>query len=409
MARWHHWYDRLPPRLQSLLAPLLLLAGWRLLSLFAALLVEQFSSAGPPTKLSELLVRSADRWDAGWYLAIARDGYALGPENTPHHANIAFYPLLPLLIKFAHLMLPSWRLAGLVVVHLALIGAVCYLVALVRLDYDQPTALRATLALLVYPTAIFLTTIYTEPLLLLALLGATYHARRGQWLRAGLWGVAAGLTKTIGLIAIVPIVVEAWQLLPWQRPYLARLWKQRGTLWRPLAALLLTGIGAIAYPLYLIWRFGSLQVYTDTQIAWFRYGWFQPFLADGWGFLQAHFAGRDYAVINYFYPPGSITLPTANTFMLLDLLLLLCALITGVLILWRVRRSYGLLVIAGAVLSAYSGSPQSLNRYTLVLFPCAIGAALVGRRPGAGFALFLTSSLLWLFHLYLFANGHWAG
>ena len=38
------------------------------------------------------------RWDAGWYLAIARDGYRFDP-NYHRQQNIAFFPAYPWLMR----------------------------------------------------------------------------------------------------------------------------------------------------------------------------------------------------------------------------------------------------------------------------------------------------------------------
>jgi hypothetical protein len=50
------------------------------------------------------------RWDSGWYLDIALNGYALrGPIETTQ-SNVAFFPLYPLLIRTLLLLVPeSWR------------------------------------------------------------------------------------------------------------------------------------------------------------------------------------------------------------------------------------------------------------------------------------------------------------
>jgi hypothetical protein len=397
------WPTRLTPTLRQgqALEILTLLVGWRAILLLVAIVAAQFGD-NPPATLGDLLRRTLDQWDAGWYMAIARDGYSAQIDGNTGQGNIAFYPLLPLLIKLAHFVVPSWRLAGALVAHLALAGALLYLWALVSLDYDWPTARRAVIALLIFPTAVFLTAVYTESLLLLAFTAALYHARRGQWWAAGLWGAAAGLTKTMGAIVLVALLWEYWRARAWQ-----------GVGWRRLvghaASLALIPLGAVAFLVYLQVRFGSYQIYFIVQKNWYRGSWFQPFFPDGWEFLGSFFDGTHEQVINYFYPQGAVTLPTTTTFMVIDLLFLLIGLLFGLVILWRVRVSYGLLTILGLLVIAYSGSPQSFNRYTLVLFPIPLACALAARRPTLGFALFLTSALLLTWHVYLFVNGFWAG
>jgi hypothetical protein len=375
----------------------LLFAGWRVILFLTAVVASQLSG-NPPVGLEQLVRQSVDRWDAGWYLAVARDGYSL---STTGQGNIAFYPLLPLLMRLVHVVIPSWHLAGMIVVHLALLGAVLYLHALVRLDHDDATALRAVAALLLFPTAIFLTAIYTESLLLLTMIAAVYHARKGQWWAAGLWGLAAGLTKLVGAAVAVAILWE------WGR----RVWREEPHRrhWVGGVAALLPVVGALSYLAYLQVRFDSYQVYFAVQEAWYRQSFFRPFFPDGWGFLTAFLRGDGATVINYFYPQVGVTLPSTNAFMVLDLAFLLIGLAVGLVFCLRLRASYGLLMLAILATAAYSGSPQSLNRIALILFPLPIAFALAGRYRPLAFALYTLSGLLGVYHTFLFVNGFWAG
>jgi hypothetical protein len=376
---------------------IVLFAGWRVLLFLTTVVASQLSGA-PPAGLGELVRQSVGRWDAGWYIAIARDGYSL---PTTGQGNVAFYPLLPLLIRLVEFVIPSWHAAGAIVVNAALLGAVLYLHALVRLDHDEGTALRAVAALLLFPTAIFLTAIYTESLLLLTMIAATYHARRGQWWAAGLWGLAAGLTKFVGAAVAVAILWE------WGRRVL-REGPQRRHLAEGLAVMAPVA-GALSFLAYLHLRFGSFQVYFDVQAAWYRQSFFRPFFPDGWGFLTAFLRGDGATVINYFYPQVGATLPSTNAFMVLDLAFLLIGLVVGLVVCLRLRASYGLLMLAVLAVAAYSGSPQSLNRIALILFPLPIAFALAGRYRPLGFAIFTLSGLLGVYHTFLFVNGYWAG
>jgi hypothetical protein len=398
-----HWprIAVLTARQAQFLETLALFGSWRVIMLLVALVVAQFGTH-PPVTVGDLLRKTLDQWDAGWYMAIARDGYSVQIDGNTGQGNVAFYPLLPLLIHLAHVVIPSWRIAGGLVVHLALVGALVYLQALVMLDYDAATARRAMMALLIFPTAVFLTAVYTESLLILMFAAAVYHARRGQWWIAGLWGAAAGLTKMLGAIILVAVL---WEYLQ------ARAWRgaSRGRILGQLASMALIPLGALAFLGYLQVRFGTYQIYFSVQKSWFRGTFFQPFFPDGWNFLGTFLNGTSEQIVNYFYPQGAVTLPTTTAFMVLDLLFLLIGLLIGIVVLIRVRVSYGLLTIGGLLMVAYSGSPQSINRYTLIFFPIPIALALAGRRPVLGFALFLASALLATFHVYLFVNGYWTG
>jgi hypothetical protein len=64
------------------------------------------------------------RWDAGWYVEIARDGYRYEP-GVP--SNAAFFPLYPLLIRAVHalLLLPEndywWLIIAIAISNVALL------------------------------------------------------------------------------------------------------------------------------------------------------------------------------------------------------------------------------------------------------------------------------------------------
>ena len=392
---------RLRPNPQSAIAnpqsAILVFLGWRFLTFLTTVVAGQFGGEGAPADLGVILRRSSDRWDAGWYLAIAREGYSISDTGQ---ANVAFYPLLPALIRLLSFVAP-WRVAGALVVNVALLGAVLYLYALVQLDYDEPTALRAVVFLLLFPTAIFLTAIYTESLLLLTMIAAIYHARRGHWWAAGLWGLAAGLTKLVGALVVVALLWE------WVRQVRAAGFQRRHL--PHLIAVALPPLGSLAFLAYLHLRFGSYQVYFTVQEAWYRQSSFRPFFPDGWNFLTAFLRGDGQSVVNYFYPQAGTTIPSPNAFMVLDLAFLVVGLVVGLIYCLYIRASYGLLVLAILGLAAYSGSPQSLNRIALILFPLPIAFALAGRSRPVAAILFIVSGLLSVYHTFLFVNAFWAG
>ena len=405
------WRQRLPRpiphstfRTPHLIEIVALLLGWRLILLLVAAVAAQLGrEVTPPEGLVDLVERTLARWDAGWYLSIAEGGYSAGEAFQV--SNVAFYPLLPALIRLARVVVPTTRGAGALVVHAALLGALVYLHALVRLDYDRGTAGRAVAFVLFFPTALFLGAIYTESLLLLTIIAAVYHARRGQWWLAGCWGAAAALSKMIGALVLVPLVWE-WGLTWWRgrRPGLEEL---RVAL-RGLPALALPILGALAYPAYLHLRFGSFGVYLQAQQGFYRRSFFRPFFPDGLHFLGAFLRGEENSVVNYFYPQGA-TFPSPGAFMTIDLLFLLVTFLIGLALCLKVRASYGLFTLGVLGVTAFSGSPQSSNRYVLIAFPLFIAFALAGRRPVANFAFLTLGGTLLVFFTFLFVNGFWAG
>ena len=81
------------------------------------------------------LWRYSVRWDAGWRLSIARNGYDYVPDQA---SSVAFFPLYPLAIGAFDRLLPGgYVLAALVVTRLTLAGATVYVYRLVKLAVDE--------------------------------------------------------------------------------------------------------------------------------------------------------------------------------------------------------------------------------------------------------------------------------
>ncbi|MFW6075233.1 MAG: mannosyltransferase family protein [Chloroflexota bacterium] len=332
------------------------------------------------------LWRYSVRWDSGWYLTIANNGYQYDPQAA---SSVAFFPLFPLLIRAFDAVLPgSDVLAALIVVHLALFGALLYIYKLLRIDYGNRMAMRTIYFLLIFPGAFFLTAVYNESLLLFTIAGALYHARRGQWLLAGLFGIGASATKLVGVMLIVPLAVE--------------LASQRGSSWRnikPGAWIAIAPLGTLAYFGYLQAKFDSFRVFFDTEGHWHRDA-FTPVLFMGIERLMGVTDALSY------YPAN--TTPLRSAFLIIDTTLLWIFLISGVILWVKHRPTYGALVIAFAMVPALSGSPQSLNRYLAVLFPAFLLLAQI-RSEAMRHALTFAFVVGMTFTTYLFVNGYWAG
>lgn len=332
------------------------------------------------------LWRYSVRWDAGWYLGIVRFGYEYIPGRS---TSVAFFPLFPLLISVCDRVLPGGDVfAALVVVHLALTAAVVYIYQLVKLDYGARVAWRTLAFTLAFPAAFFYSAVYAESLLLLALAGALYHARRGQWLRAGLFGAAAGAVKIVGLLLALPLLAEvvSQRKLSWRRPW-------------PLVALALAPLGGLAYFAFLQYRYGDFRVFFRSESTWQRDTGSPVF------FMGIHRL-LGYTGDLVYYPANSAALNTA--FLLADTTLLWLFLAAGAYLWLRVRPSYGALVILFALVPAFSGSPQSLNRYLAVLFPAFI---LLGRLRSEALrgAITVAFTMGLALTTYLFVQGYWAG
>lgn len=195
-------------------------------------------------------------WDSGWYLDIAQHGYSIKTHLPGDiQANVGFFPLYPLLIRLLTHLTGSYFIAGLIISNLFLIVAALLLYQLLRLDYDEETTLKAVKYLFLFPTAFILSGVFTESLFLALSLLCFYCARKDKWLLAGLAGYLAALTRSTGVLLVVPMGLLYLQTKRF------RLRECRlNVLW-----LGLIPAGVLSFGFYDYLRFGDFMVYSHMQ------------------------------------------------------------------------------------------------------------------------------------------------
>jgi hypothetical protein len=167
----------------------------------------------PPMAVNNELVNLEARWDANWYLGIVTEGYHFLPNQPGLQQSIAFFPAYPMLVRGVGRMLggrlTSYIAAGMVVSFAAFFGALVYLYALARDTLGEDEARFAVWATATYPFALFFGAIYVESVFLLAMTATVYHFMHARFVRAALWGVLVGLTKTNGFLFSIPLAILA--------------------------------------------------------------------------------------------------------------------------------------------------------------------------------------------------------
>lgn len=146
------------------------------------------------------------RWDAEWFLNIAREGYAVVDGRS------AYYPLYPTLVRLVGDVLGgNYLLSGLLVSNIALWAALILLFALVRSQYGYRLAYGTLIALALYPCFFFNMGYYAESLLLLFSVATFYAMDRQRWGWAAICASLAVLSKFPGLVLMAPIAWEFWR------------------------------------------------------------------------------------------------------------------------------------------------------------------------------------------------------
>ena len=185
---------------------------------------------------------SLDFWrctDSQHYLAIAEDWY-LSEGVIDRLVQLVFLPGYPVLVRLLHILTGDYLTAGLLLSALCFAGSGALFYRLLRLDLSHEDALRSLLMLCLLPGSFFYASPMSESLFLLCSLGCVYLARRGRWLLAGLCGAWAAFTRSLGLMLLVPLIMELTAVSVREKPGAKKLVPRALT-------LLLVPLGFAAY------------------------------------------------------------------------------------------------------------------------------------------------------------------
>jgi len=159
---------------------------------------------GTENRLVDVL---GSRWDTGFYVSIAEEGYFYEDVPLP---SVAFFPLYPLLMRVVSSVVGDPLVAGILISNVALLLATMLFYRLVAEEWGEPVADRAVWYWLIFPVAFFGTAVYSESLFLLCAIGSFYFARRGYWEVAALLGIGAAMTRLVGVILVPVLLLEWW-------------------------------------------------------------------------------------------------------------------------------------------------------------------------------------------------------
>jgi hypothetical protein len=320
------------------------------------------------------------RWDTGWYLGIATEGYSYVPDSAQkYQQNIAFFPAYPMSIRYLSVLFGRQVMwTGVLISIAAFFVALTYFLRLARdlLD-DEEQAVTAVTLLAMYPFAVFFSAAYTEGLFLLTLIAAVYHFHRNQLWRAAIWGVACGLTRPNGAFLSVVLALMALRQHAAAKtvPGSLELRTSPGLITRLVAAGS-PGYGMLIYSAFIYYLTGDPLMWTRQNIAWGRvYRSLDSLVADRFDFI-ANNGLYTYAATQ-----------TIDMFYLLAVLLCLAAV-------WPVYRRFGIafavLILITILPPMSAGGLLSMGRVTSILFPVFLwlGAAIPPQHRNAWIGLF---------------------
>lgn len=374
--------------------------------------------------LTEPFMNDQVAWDSEYYLAIATGGYddARAPHLTPvgiqtavvdHQVSqsgstfsqdialaYAFFPFYPMMIRlfsyplmiFGLNEIATATLAGIIVSALGTLLGMLALYDLTRESLGEDGALRAAFYLIVFPTGFFLIQVYTEGLFVGLAFACLAMIKRKQWIAAALLGVAATMTRAVGITLIIPMLVTWFRMGEWVDLDLE--WKQiihEGIPLRPLGRALLAVAPIIAFA---IWKFS----YWGLAFDFIEGNYF------GRGFLQLGYAY--YAWADAFKTMLKGTNPQHTVYYITEFL----GLVIGIVACVVTRKKYPEIAwfsMAVLLISWGSGAPQGIHRYILGAPAVFIALSEWGKHPAFDRAWTTLSILLMGLLAMLFAFNMW--
>jgi Gpi18-like mannosyltransferase len=313
-------------------------------------------------------------WDVYYYLAIAERGYVGTDERIT-----AFFPLFPLAIAAATVVMRDYLVGGFLTATVASITAVVALHRLVRRDEAAGVSTAAVIFLLVFPTSFFLHIPYSEGLFLSLALLSFLTARDGRWLPASAFAALAAFTRANGALLLPALAVEAYAAF--------RLDRKVRAAWAWLALVPAGTVGYLAVNQLAVgdpFRFVAvLRIYWERTLDW-------PWT----GVMRAWV--------------GATEPSPAQVIWIGELLFIAISIAASAAAALFLRPSYATWTAANTLLFISTGTPLSVPRYALLLFPMFI---LLGRLSSHGrwpLVVLIPSIALLCFLVGRFVLGQWA-
>ena len=327
-----------------------------LVTYFGYILLTALKYSSTPVDLPAILA-TWNHWDAANYVRIAQYGYQT-------QFDVAFFPLLPLMIAGGAFVLGSWSylMLGTVISNAALLGALFVLYQIAVDAGGEQVARRTLLYLCIFPTAFYFFAAYNESLFILLSAGTFLAMRRQHWWLAGILGLLASLARSAGVLLVIPYLIEVWQSRE-------SIMASRQHMLLRVLPIVLIPTGTLLYALYCWHITGNPLAFVSVQSHWGRHTTW-PWM----GIIQAF--------IDLFWnqPIGSFN----EAHILLDLTATLSFIALNVIGWRKLRLSYSIwtaILLFYILLSPGTDKTDVLlsnQRFVLEMFPAFITMAMLG-------------------------------
>ncbi len=283
------------------------------------------------------------RWDAIWFLNVAREGYEFKPDRQ---CNLTIFPLYPSLMLIGGGTGNGPAVAGVILSNLFLFLSCILIFIILKEIANEENAAKALAAMLFFPSGFIFSGIYSESLMMFCCAAAIFFGMNRQWALAGIAASAASLTRITGIIVLIPIFLM-----------LVGEIKSKKAVFSDLVWLLSAPIAVLFHFLHLKQLTGDIFSYFVAQKKWGKE-------------VSDPLTGLFYEVSNGFrFDP------------VFNIICALGFLAAGVYLSIKRSLSLGMFVITGVIISMCQSKYLGMPRYVSVLFPAylAIADALPNR------------------------------
>ncbi|MFZ2199762.1 MAG: mannosyltransferase family protein [Microgenomates group bacterium] len=321
---------------------------------------------------SNFIFWSFANFDGEHYLSIAKYGYQLR-NGFPEYA---FFPLFPLLVHGLSSIIKDYYLSGMLISQAALYFTLVYIVKWTK-ELKIPDI---RLALLCSTGAIFLASIYTEPLFLMLASMTMYFSEKKWWGRAIFATALATATRVSGVFLALFLFVK--------------LLKSKTNFVTSGIYLFTSLSGFMAYMVYLWQTTGDPMSWYHAQSAWGKATATSPLLT-----LSSYLR----AISTQFVPDMTHLVVVIEVLVTVGAI----ALFIKMLLSHALDLSYWLYLALSLALPIATGSLGSMPRFVLTMFPLLVVVPTLSRFGKTMYYIFSISILL--VGIVLFTRGYWYG
>ncbi len=373
---------------------------WRVSLFIVGFLAGNFFPYAPSFPYaSELGSYGLPHWLSAWagfdgvhYLTIINKGY-FGTGLIQ-----AFFPLFPLLVKYAN-VINNPVATGLIISNVLAFASLISFYQIAKIFNPQKIWL-SLIIFLAFPTSFFLGALYTESLFLILILQTFLATHYKKWWLAAVLAGLAGATKVVGIFAVVTVVSEflfekntIWQL---NKQKIFSAFKKIPSHWKNLLAILLVGsLGLLSYMTYLQLRYQDALyfLHVQSEFGGGRQESLVTYPQVVWRYVKILLTARPFDFKYFAYVQEAV----AGTLVLISIFLA------------SKKISFGWLIfcLGAFFVPTLTGTFSSLPRYILIIWPIYLVLAnLINQKKWQ--ILYLTISLgLLILNTMLFVQGYW--